>query len=150
MFNDSFVSASATPQSAGVGSSPSACPCGTGRAYAKCCGPLHAGEAPADALSLMRSRYSAYVYKLSSYLLDTWHPTTRPPTLDIADRPGLRTNWLGLQVISHRSIDPQRAEVSFIARVKVGGGPAQRMTERSRFLMEDGRWFYVDGEVGPK
>lgn len=126
------------------------CPCGTGKAYAECCGPLHAGKLAASAEALMRSRYCAYVRKLSDYLLDTWHPSTRPPSLDLADRPGLRTHWLGLQVISQRSIDPQRAEVAFIARVRVGGGPAQRLAERSRFLKEDDRWYYVDGEVGPK
>lgn len=98
----------------------------------------------------MRARYSAYVMKRADYLLESWHPSTRPPSLDLHDRPGLRTHWLGLQVISHRDIDPQRAEVSFIARVRVGGGPAQRMAERSRFLREDGVWYYVDGEIGPK
>jgi len=150
MFNEAFsnsMSASA-PSAVSVGTA--ACPCGTGKTYIRCCEPLHQGRDAQDALELMRSRYTAYVIKASGYLLETWHPTTRPPTLDLADRPGLRTHWLGLQVISHRLSDPQRAEVSFIARVKVGGGPAQRLAERSRFLWDEGRWYYVDGDIGPK
>ncbi len=126
------------------------CPCGTSEVYDRCCGLLHAGAPPRNALELMRSRYTAHVRRNSEYLLTTWHPTTRPPTLDLSDRPGLRTHWLGLQIISHRILDPQRQEVSFIARVKVGGGPAQRIAERSRFLFDTGAWFYVDGEIGPK
>jgi SEC-C motif-containing protein len=126
------------------------CPCGTSKAYERCCGALHTGEFAKDALALMRARYAAYVRRNSEYLLATWHPSTRPPTLDLSDRPGLRTHWLGLQIISHRVLDPSRQEVSFIARVKVGGGPAQRIAERSRFLLDGGTWYYVDGEIGPK
>jgi SEC-C motif domain protein len=149
MFNDTST-ASAQAPSASASTVTGPCPCGTGKSYARCCEPLHEGSPAADALSLMRARYSAYVLKRAAFLLDTWHPSTRPPSLDLSDRPGLRTHWLGLQVISNRSIDPQRAEVSFIARVRVGGGPAQRMAERSRFLREENLWYYVDGEIGPK
>ena len=61
----------------------SACPCGSGRAYAACCGRLHSGaENAASAETLMRSRYSAYVLKLEDYLLATWHPDTRPRQLE--------------------------------------------------------------------
>jgi SEC-C motif-containing protein len=38
--------------------------------------------------------------------------------------------------------------VEFVARFRVGGGSAQRMRELSRFLRVDGRWFYLDGDVG--
>lgn len=151
MFNDAPTLTASGGQSALSGEAHAQCPCGSGSNYDRCCGPLHAGSTiPKDALALMRARYSAYVRKRVDFLLSTWHSSTRPPTLDLADRPGLRTHWLGLQVISHRTLDTQRQEVSFIARVKVGGGPAQRMAERSRFLLEDGVWYYVDGEIGPK
>lgn len=92
----------------------------------------------------MRSRYSAYVLMLEDYLLATWHPGSRPARLDLAShQPALR--WLGLSVNNHRR-DGDHAEVEFIARVRHGGGSAQRLRERSRFVREDGRWFYVDGE----
>lgn len=151
MFNDASTLTANGGQPSSSSDAQAHCPCGSGKGYERCCGPLHTNSVQAkDALALMRARYSAYVRKHVDYLLATWHPSTRPPTLDLADRPGLRTHWLGLQVISHRTLDPQRQEVSFIARVKVGGGPAQRLAERSRFLQDNGVWFYVDGEIGPK
>lgn len=91
----------------------------------------------------MRSRYSAYVLGLTEYLLATWHPSTRPAGID-PDPPGLR--WLGLTV---RAAPPARSdagEVEFVARSKLGGR-AQRLHERSRFVREQGRWFYVDGDL---
>jgi SEC-C motif-containing protein len=91
----------------------------------------------------MRSRYSAFVLALEPYLLATWHASTRPPRVDF--EPG--TKWLGLRVESARDTGPDAAEVSFVARYKVGGGSAVRMGERSRFVREaDGRWYYVAGD----
>ena len=92
---------------------------------------------------MMRSRYSAYVLDLRGYLLDTWHPGTRPAELP-APEPGLR--WLGLQVKAQASTGPDAAEVTFVARSKLGGR-AHRLAEVSRFVREDGRWFYRDGDV---
>lgn len=92
----------------------------------------------------MRSRYSAYVLSLRDYLLATWHPDTRPATLDLDDSPGLR--WLGLDVKRHADAGNGSAVVEFVARYKVGGAPAARLHEISRFLRVDGRWLYVDGE----
>ena len=37
--------------------------------------------------------------------------------------------------------------VEFIARFRHGGGSAQRLHETSRFVREQGRWYYVDGDV---
>jgi SEC-C motif domain protein len=119
-----------------------ACPCGRPLPYEHCCGRWHAGpqhlQAP-DAESLMRSRYSAFVRQLAGYLMDTWHPSTRPPDLDF--EPGLR--WLGLDVKRHEPQGEDRAVVEFVARSKLGGR-AHRLHETSRFVREGGRWFYVD------
>lgn len=90
----------------------------------------------------MRSRYSAYVLKLEAYLLSTWHPSTRPAALDLAAD---HTKWLGLGVKRHTAESADRATVEFVARYKVGGR-AYRLHEVSRFVREEGRWFYVDGE----
>jgi len=90
----------------------------------------------------MRSRYSAYVLGLSDYLLETWHPGTRPATLQ-PEPPGLK--WLGLEVRRHVVADADHASVEFVARSKLGGR-AHRLHELSRFVREDGRWYYVDGE----
>ena len=125
------------------------CPCSVDRSYVNCCARWHDGIAAPDAESLMRSRYSAYVLGLADYLMATWHVSTRPATLDLAEKPGERTTWLGLSVKNHRVIDANHAEVEFIARYRVGGGRAKRLHERSRFLSEDGCWFYVDGTIDP-
>ncbi len=93
----------------------------------------------------MRSRYSAYVLKLEEYLLTTWHPDTRPQTLDLNSD---RTRWLGLNI--HRAGDGGRADatgwVSFTARCW-RGETEYRLDERSRFVRQDGRWVYVEGEI---
>ncbi len=125
------------------------CPCGSGLAYAGCCGRWHAGPlrglAP-DAQALMRSRYSAFVRGLHDYLLDTWHPSTRPASLGI-DEPGLK--WLGLEVRRHLVQDADHATVEFVARNRTAAG-AHRLHETSRFVREGGRWFYVDGQFTPR
>lgn len=120
----------------------SPCPCG-GNDYASCCGRFHDGAAvAADAESLMRSRYSAYVLKLEAYLLSTWHPGTRPATLDLAND---QSKWLGLQIKRHHEESADGATVEFVARYKIGGR-AHRLHEISHFVREQGCWFYVDGE----
>jgi SEC-C motif-containing protein len=124
-----------------------ACPCGSGAAYGACCGRAHHGTPPADAEALMRSRYSAYVLGLADYLLATWHPTTRPPALDLAAGP--QPKWLGLEVRRHERQSMDRAAVAFVARCRIGGR-AQRLHETSRFVLQDGLWLYLDGETtGP-
>lgn len=91
----------------------------------------------------MRSRYSAYVLQLEDYLLATWHPSTRPESLDFSN--DVRTQWLGLQIKQHKILGDDKSQVEFIARYKVGGQSAQRLHEISDFVLEDGRWFYVSG-----
>lgn len=95
----------------------------------------------------MRSRYSAYARGLHDYLLATWHPETRPQERELDDTSGPRLRWLGLDVLDHHRDDDDHARVQFVARFRIGGKPAQRLRELSRFVREDGRWFYVDGQV---
>lgn len=128
---------------------PRDCPCGRSDAkgrplrYADCCAPLiEQGLAAPDAERLMRSRYSAFVLERVDYLKASWHASTRPADLTL--EPGVK--WLGLTVKDHRVIDPDHAEVEFVARSRIGG-KGQRLEERSRFVREGGHWFYVDGDV---
>ena len=88
----------------------------------------------------MRSRYSAYVMELEAYLLQTWHVSSRPASLPF--EPG--TRWLGLSLRAAADTGADAAEVEFVARYRVGGRSAVRLHERSRFVRESGRWFYVD------
>lgn len=119
----------------------SPCPCG-GNDYSGCCGRYHDGADAPDAEKLMRSRYSAYVLKLEAYLLATWHPDTRPETLDLASD---HNKWLGLEVKSHQRQSDDHATVDFVARYKIAGR-AYRLHEISRFVRENGHWLYLDGE----
>ncbi len=95
----------------------------------------------------MRSRYSAYVLDLEPYLLATWHTSTRPPSLELGDDGTMR--WLGLEIKRHESTGNGSAIVEFVARYRVAGR-AHRLHETSRFLCEDGRWYYLDGEFPEK
>jgi SEC-C motif-containing protein len=122
------------------------CPCGNPAGYTACCGPLHDGAAAPDAEALMRSRYSAYVLRREDYLLASWHAETRPLSLRLAAQHPAPT-WLGLEIRASHAIDDDHATVEFIARYRLGGGRAQRQHELSRFVREQGRWYYVDGEL---
>jgi SEC-C motif-containing protein len=123
-----------------------ACPCGSEALYTACCGVWHAGYAQgvhaATAGALMRSRYSAYALGLTDYLLATWHPSSSPGALEL-----FPIKWLGLDVLNaEQSADA--GVVEFVARFRSAdqGGRAQRMHEISRFVLEQGRWLYIDGE----
>jgi len=121
---------------------PPPCPCNPAIPYSTCCQPFHDGAAAPTAEALMRSRYCAYVLELGAYLLSTWHPSTRPRSLELQS-----TKWLGLTVKQHKQTG-DTATVEFVARYKVQG-KAHRLQEKSRFAREDGRWFFVDGDIGP-
>jgi SEC-C motif-containing protein len=122
------------------------CPCGAPAQYPACCGRyLEADLLPDTPEALMRSRYVAYVLGRADYLLRTWHPSARPPTLALE---GESVRWLGLQVRRVEAGGPgdRHGIVEFVARYKVGGR-AHRLHESSRFVHEEGRWFYVDAAV---
>lgn len=122
-----------------------ACPCGRPLKLAQCCGRYLGdfdGTPAPDAESLMRSRYCAFVLLDSDYLLATWHPEERP--VDLQFESGAK--WLGLEVRDHATLDASHAEVEFVARYRLGG-KAVRLHERSRFVRENGRWFYLDGDM---
>ena len=118
------------------------CPCGRHIIYAACCGRFHAGAIAPDAEALMRSRYTAYTLNNEAYLLTTWHASTRPESLNLAAHP---TQWLRLDVKQHLS-SGNLASVEFIARYRVNGRVV-RLHEVSRFVYEEGCWYYVDGVI---
>lgn len=89
----------------------------------------------------MRSRYSAYVMGLTDYVAATWHPTTRPKAEELTHDATIK--WLGLDVKKHVA-NGDEATVEFVARSR-SAGRAHRLHEISRFVREDGRWFYIDG-----
>ena len=123
------------------------CPCGRPLPYGECCGACHAGRPAPTAEALMRSRYSAYVLGLEPYLRATWHATTRPDAQTALCDPA--TRWLGLEIKRVESTGSDETFVEFVARYKVGGR-AYRLHETSRFVREDERWYYVDGQFADK
>ena len=123
-----------------------ACPCGTGLPYDSCCGPFHDGVTAPTAEQLMRSRYSAFALRLPAYLLETWHPTTRPRKLVLDPA----QEWLGLQVLEARGgfLDTDGV-VEFRATWRQDGR-TEVLHERSRFVREGSRWLYVSGVTPPR
>ncbi|MGE0081432.1 MAG: YchJ family protein [Thiohalomonadaceae bacterium] len=124
----------------------SACPCGSGARFADCCGPVLAGTPALSAERLMRARYSAYVLGDAGFLRESWHVSTRPQTIDPAQGPV----WLGLEVRATSAGQPgdDTGMVEFIARYR-DGTRVDALHETSRFVREQGRWFYVDGQIHP-
>ncbi|MGN6609772.1 MAG: YchJ family protein [Jatrophihabitans sp.] len=119
----------------------STCPCGTGGAYAECCGPLHAGtRRAATAGELMRSRYSAFAVGDVAYLVASWHPTTRPASIELD--PAQR--WTRLEILAERRGGPDDSAgvVEFRAHYRQHGADGV-LHERSSFVRDDGAWRYV-------
>ncbi|GAA3532671.1 UPF0225 protein [Aeromicrobium flavum] len=101
-------------------------------------------DEPRTAEELMRSRFAAFQRADRDWLLRTWHPSTRPVDLDLSDNP----RWRGLQVLDTEAGGPEddQGVVEFRASY-VTDGELGILHERSRFVREDGRWFYVDGDL---
>jgi SEC-C motif domain protein len=121
------------------------CPCrkkSETTTYADCCEPYHLGRQPAPtAERLMRSRYAAFALGKADYLLRTWHPTTRPRKIEFTPE----EEWVQLRVLA-ASEAGDRATVSFIAKSR-RGGRIEALHAASRFVREDGRWYYVDDAI---
>ena len=117
------------------------CPCLSGLPYDECCGRLHRGEArAATAEQLMRSRFSAFAVSDAVYLLRSWHPSTRPSSLDLDD--SLRWYRLDIErVVAGGPLDT-RGEVLFVAHFRSADGPGT-LEEHSLFERVDGEWFYL-------
>ncbi|MER6186515.1 YchJ family metal-binding protein [Streptomyces sp. NPDC001652] len=116
------------------------CPSGLPEPYAECCGRYHSGAAAAPtAEALMRSRYCAFVQQDAVYLLRTWHPRTRPASVDFDA--GLR--WTGLEILGTGDGSAFHSVGTVTFRASFRGGS---LHERSRFERVDGAWVYVDGD----
>jgi SEC-C motif-containing protein len=125
------------------------CPCGRDLPYENCCAPLHQGKAKAEtAEQLMRSRYSAFSKGLVDYLIKTLHPAKRTES----DRLSLaktidNTQWLKLEILETVAgmADDTEGAVEFMAYYE-SDNKHGAMREKSRFIKEEGDWFYVDGQ----
>ncbi|WP_368665882.1 YchJ family protein [Cryobacterium sp. Y62] len=92
---------------------------------------------------MMRSRYSAFALGHAQYLLDSWHPLTKPSSLELDSS----VTWRRLDILRTETggmLDSDGV-VEFIARYRRDGIPGQQH-EVSRFQKVAGRWCYLDGE----
>jgi SEC-C motif-containing protein len=123
-----------------------ACPCGSTSPFAQCCEPLLQGErVAATAEQLMRSRYSAFATNALDYLVRTHHASQRSADERAQlEAQSTTLQWLALQICDSTDgkTDQQRGEVEFKAFFRAGN--IRCLHERSRFVHEDGQWFYVD------
>lgn len=122
------------------------CPCQSGSTYGGCCAPYHrfSDTAPTP-LTLMRSRYSAYLLNLKTYLLQTWSPQTRPVAL-----PDNGLQWFGLEIINapdpEKTKTPDKGSVHFKA-IYQDLNQWGYLEEDSLFERIEGKWFYLDGKI---
>lgn len=113
--------------------------------FGECCAPFLGGGADAPtAEQLMRSRYTAFVVGDVGYLLTTWHPSSRPTTLELD--PSMR--WYRLDIVRRTRGGPLDRDglVEFRAYHRHDGKRGEQH-EVSSFVREGGRWSYV-GETG--
>lgn len=93
----------------------------------------------------MRSRFSAFAMGDAGYLLATWHPATRPATLELDG--GVRWYRLDIHASSDGGIADDAGTVEFTAyhRPQPGAdGLAGAQHELSRFARVGGEWKYLD------
>ena len=118
------------------------CPCGSQLAFAACCQPLLLEHRTAEtAEQLMRSRYSAYITGKIDYLVSTTHPSQRHRfTKEDMEEWSKSTKWLKLEIV-----ESLPSIVEFKAYYFQGIEHTSIHHERSTFVFEDGKWYYLDG-----
>jgi SEC-C motif-containing protein len=120
------------------------CHCQSTKPYSKCCEPYHLGEAAPTAEALMRSRYSAYVLDKGNYLYKSWSQSTRPSKKSL--KQGEPMQWQSLEIIKTEAGTALDTEgvVEFKASY-LAGDKTETLHEVSRFIRENNRWVYLDG-----
>lgn len=133
----------------------SACPCTSGKAFNACCGRYvftnmqEADRTPPAKTpeQLMRSRFTAYALGgHGDYLLATWWPATALQ-LTAESLSEKSCEWVKLDILD-KGQKGDDGWVSFCAWFLDEAGNESVMRERSSFKREQGRWFYVTGELG--
>eukprot|EP01036_Dinobryon_divergens_P026325 gene26324-34953_t len=71
------------------------CSCGSGKSYSDCCLPFHERKTTVEIepSAFVRSRFSAFVYGLTKYIMDSTHPSNKDFATedDISDKPSKRS-----------------------------------------------------------
>ena len=118
------------------------CPCGSQQTFSQCCGKYLNDKAKAEtAEQLMRSRYCAYIEENESYLTNTWHPDTRPESIEF--EPAIKWSRLRIKNTDKGGANDEQGTVEFIATYK-NNGRAFQLHEISRFVRNNGDWVYLN------
>ena len=122
------------------------CPCCSQNEYTQCCEPyLNDKKYPETPVVLMRSRYTAYTMANIDYIKKTMRGKALFGFQDsVAKRWAKRILWVKLDILQTRFDTPSKGVVEFEATY-IEGHLLKSMHEKSVFLYEQGRWFYVDG-----
>lgn len=129
----------------------SKCPCGSNSKYKLCCKPFHAGKIAPNALVLMKSRYCAYALNEYKYIIKTTHKdniefTEDKKTWEMSIQSFTKqTQFENLTIVDFTD-DELEAFVTFRATLSSHGEDTS-FTEKSRFIKENGRWYYIDGTL---
>ncbi len=125
------------------------CPCGSLKKYKKCCKTFHNGTNPNRAVELMKSRFCAYAISNSNYIISTTHNDNQDFTndiktwnnsiLDFCDN----TEFIKVDILKEIN-GLNESFVTFKAHLIQDGKDAS-FIEKSRFIKENNKWFYVDG-----
>jgi SEC-C motif-containing protein len=128
------------------------CPCGSGREFDACCGPIIAGTTPAPtAEALMRSRYTSYVKRAYAHLEHSLSPAQHADfSLEKTREWAEHAEFQSLAIVRTENGGPADTEgtVEFTARF-TAGGKAHDHHEIAKFSRHEGRWVY-DGMVETK
>ena len=130
------------------------CPCGSLQKYKKCCKVFHDKiKLPKTAFELMKSRFTAFAVQNADYIIFTTHKDNPDFTNDIKSWKAdildfsQNTNFEKLEILDFSEEDAEDTEsfVTFKATLKQYNNDIS-FTEKSRFLKENGKWLYVDGQ----
>lgn len=128
-------------------SSSQPCPCQQGASYATCCQPVHQNPQSAiKPVALMQARYSAHVLGLVDFIVNTYHPSCHASEERAQIAESTQSQWQGLEIVQTSDIKDNQGFVEFKAYFSEDGAQ-YCMHEKSRFVFEDGQWFYIDGEM---
>lgn len=123
------------------------CYCGNVASYEKCCKPIHDNHSlPIHPEQLMRARYSAHVLGLVDFVIATYHPSCQAERQRTEIEQSINSNWCGLEVVEAQS--GSHADEGFVHFKAYCTQDNQQfyLEERSRFIKQDGLWFYIDGQ----
>lgn len=120
------------------------CPCCSSSIFSLCCEPFIVGDLiPETAEQLMRSRYTACTKGDIDYLVDTTHSSTRSRfSRNEIEHWSLSNQWIQLEILF-----VSENTVEFKAHYREEGSFPSIHHEKSRFIREAEKWYYIDGSV---